>query len=324
MHKREILERLRQGSPASGEDLGRAIGISRTAVWKHINELKRQGYVIDSVPGRGYRFVSAPDALLPEEIETGLKTRVFGRHIIYERETPSTQAIAKSLAALGAAEGTIVVAETQSGGRGRVGRPWSSPRGGIYFSVILRPDIKPGEALRLPLVAGVAVAQAIKRETNLEPRLKWPNDILIDSKKVGGILTEMSAEMDRLDWVIIGIGLNVNTLRGSFPHEVEERATSLMEAGGKEIPRIKLLQGILAEFESLYGNLSRHGFEPLRARWKELSDTIGVKVVVTLQSGQIRGLSEDIDSDGALILKRDDGSVERIVAGSIRLRESQE
>ncbi|MFA5368219.1 MAG: biotin--[acetyl-CoA-carboxylase] ligase [Dehalococcoidia bacterium] len=320
MNKREILERLRQGTPVSGEELGQSIGVSRTAVWKYINELKRQGYVIDSVPGRGYHFISAPDDLLPEEIASGLKTHVIGRRIVYESETPSTQAIAKALASQGAAEGTIVVAETQSGGRGRVGRPWSSPRGGIYFSIILRPDINPGEALRLPLVAGIAVAQAIKRETNLGPRLKWPNDILIDTKKVGGILTELSAEPDRLDWVIIGIGLNVNTPHESFTEEVEETATSLMEAGGKEIPRVKLLQGILAEFESLYGSLAESGFEPLRQTWKDLSDTIGAHVVVTLPSGQIKGLVEDIDSDGALILKKADGAVERIVAGVVKLR----
>lgn len=320
MNKREILERLRQGTPISGEELGQSIGVSRTAVWKYINELKRQGYVIDSVPGRGYHFISAPDDLLPEEIASGLKTHVIGRRIVYESETPSTQAIAKALASQGAAEGTIVVAETQSGGRGRVGRPWSSPRGGIYFSIILRPDINPGEALRLPLVAGIAVAQAIKRETNLGPRLKWPNDILIDTKKVGGILTELSAEPDRLDWVIIGIGLNVNTPHDSFSQEVEESAISLMEAGGKEIPRVKLLQGILTEFESLYGSLVESGFEPLRQTWKDLSNTIGENVVVTLPSGQVKGLAEDIDSDGALILKKADGAVERIVAGVVKLR----
>lgn len=320
MHKKEILKQLRQQGPVSGAELGRTIGISRTAVWKYINEMRRDGYRIDSVPSKGYYFVDAPDSLLPEEIETGLKTRVFGRHIVYERETPSTQALAKALSDQGAVEGTIVVAETQSGGRGRVGRQWSSPRGGIYFSVILRPDIKPGEALRLPLVAGIAAAQAIKRRTNLDPRLKWPNDILIDAKKVGGILTEMGAEMDRLDWVIIGIGLNVNTPPDSFPEEVGGTATSLMEAGGKVIPRVKLLQDILTEFESLYGNLAKNGFEPLRERWKALSETIGADVVVTLPSGQVKGLAADIDSDGALLLQKDDGAVERIIAGVVKLR----
>jgi BirA family biotin operon repressor/biotin-[acetyl-CoA-carboxylase] ligase len=320
MHKREILERLRQESPVSGAELGRTIGISRTAVWKHINELRRDGYRIDSVSSKGYYFVDAPDALLPEEIKSGLKTRILGRQIVYERETPSTQAIAKSLASQGAVEGTIVVSETQSGGRGRVGRPWSSPQGGIYFSIILRPDIKPGEALRLPLVAGVAVAQAIVRNTKLDPRLKWPNDIMIGGRKVGGILTEMGAEMDRLDWVIVGIGLNVNTPSVSFPEEIEETTTSLMEAGGKVIPRVKLLQGILVKFESLYGNLAKHGFEPIRTSWKALSDTIGANVVVTLPSGHIKGLAADIDSDGALILQKDDGTIERIIAGVVSLR----
>jgi BirA family biotin operon repressor/biotin-[acetyl-CoA-carboxylase] ligase len=324
MHKREILERLRNGEPVSGEELGRAIGISRTAVWKHINELKSEGYVIDSVPSKGYCFVSAPDALLPEEIRAGLKTQVMGRDIAYQRETPSTQEIAKALAAQGVAEGTIVVAETQSKGRGRVGRQWSSPQGGVYFSIILRPDMKPSEALRLPLVAGVAVAQAIKRNTKLTPKLKWPNDIMLGSKKIGGILTEMNAEMDRLDWVIVGIGLNVNTPHESFPEEVEGVATSLMEAGGKNILRVKLLQDILFEFESLYDELAKSGFETIRMKWKALSNTIGANVVVNMPTEKVTGKAMDIDSDGALILKKEDGSLEKIIAGVVSLRKLKE
>jgi BirA family biotin operon repressor/biotin-[acetyl-CoA-carboxylase] ligase len=324
MYKREILERLRNGEPVSGEELGRAIGISRTAVWKHINELKREGYVIDSVPSRGYNFVSAPDALLPSEIRMGLKTQVIGRDIAYQRETPSTQEIAKALAAQGVADGTIVVAETQSGGRGRVGRQWSSPEGGIYFSIVLRPDMKPSEALRLPLVAGVAVARAIKRNMKLAPKLKWPNDIMIQDRKVGGILTEMSAEMDRLDWVIVGIGLNVNTPHESFPEDVEGVATSLMEAGGKIIPRVKLLQDILFEFESLYHGLAKSGFEPIRAKWKFFSNTIGARVVVSTPTEKVTGTAVDIDSDGALILKKEDGSLEKIIAGVVKLRKLKE
>jgi BirA family biotin operon repressor/biotin-[acetyl-CoA-carboxylase] ligase len=324
MHKREILERLRQGESVSGEELGREIGISRTAVWKYINELKGEGYVIDSVPSRGYHFIGAPDALLPAEIRAGLKTRVIGRDIAYQRETPSTQEIAKALAAQGVAEGTIVVAEIQSKGRGRVGRHWSSPRGGVYFSIVLRPDIKPSEALRLPLVAGVAVAQAIKRDTKLAPRLKWPNDIMIGNKKIGGILTEMNAEMDRLDWVIVGIGLNVNISHESFPQEVEGVATSLMEAGGKNILRVKLLQDILFEFESLYDELAKSGFEPIRTKWKALSNTIGANVVVSMPTEKVTGKAIDIDSDGALILKKEDGSLEKIIAGVVSLRKLQE
>ena len=324
MYKREILERLRNGEPVSGEELGRAIGISRTAVWKHINELKSEGYVIDSVPSKGYCFVSAPDALLPDEIKAGLKTRIMGREVAYQKETTSTQEIAKALASQGVAEGTITVAETQSGGRGRVGRQWSSPQGGIYFSIVLRPDMKPSEALRLPLVAGVAVAQAVKRNTKIAPKLKWPNDIMIQDRKVGGILTEMGAEMDSLNWVIVGIGLNVNTSHKSFPEDVEGIATSLMEAGGKSIPRVKLLQDILVEFESLYGELAKSGFEPIRARWKALSNTIGANVVVSMPTEQITGLAIDIDSDGALILKKENGSLEKIIAGVVSMRKLKE
>jgi BirA family biotin operon repressor/biotin-[acetyl-CoA-carboxylase] ligase len=324
MHKREILERLRNGDPVSGEELGRAIGISRTAVWKHINELKSEGYVIDSVPSKGYHFVSAPDALLPEEIRAGLKTRIMGREVAYQKETTSTQEIAKALAAQGVVEGTIAIAEIQSGGRGRIGRQWSSPQGGVYFSMVLRPDMKPSEALRLPLVAGVAVAQAIKRNTKLAPKLKWPNDVMIRDRKVGGILTEMSAEMDRLDWVIVGIGLNVNTSHESFAEEVEGIATSLMEAGGKSIPRVKLLQDILFEFESLYGDLLKSGFEPIRSRWKALSNTIGANVVVSMPTEKVTGTAVDIDSDGALILKKENGSLEKIIAGVVSLRKLQE
>ena len=324
MYKREILERLRNGEPVSGEELGRAIGISRTAVWKHINELKCEGYVIDSVPSKGYCFVSAPDALLPDEIKAGLKTRIMGREVAYHKETTSTQEIAKALASQGVAEGTIVVAETQSGGRGRVGRQWSSPQGGVYFSMILRPDMKPSEALRLPLVAGVAVAQAIKRNTKLAPKLKWPNDIMLQDRKVGGILTEMSAEIDRLDWVIIGIGLNVNTSHESYPEEVQGVATSLMELGGKIIPRVKLLQDILFEFESLYDDLVKSGFEPIRARWKALSNTICANVVVSMPTEKVTGTAVDIDLDGALILKKGDGSLEKILAGVVSLRKLKE
>jgi BirA family biotin operon repressor/biotin-[acetyl-CoA-carboxylase] ligase len=222
------------------------------------------------------------------------------------------------------AEGTIVVAETQSGGRGRVGRQWSSPEGGIYFSIVLRPDMKPSEALRLPLVAGVAVVQAIKRNTKLASSLKWPNDIMIQNRKVGGILTEMSAEMDRLDWVVVGIGLNVNTSHESFPEEVEGVATSLKEAGGKIIPRVKLLQDILFEFESLYYELAKSRFEPIRVKWKALSNTIGANVVVSMPTEKVTGKAIDIDSDGGLILKKEDGSLEKIIAGVVSLRKLQE
>ncbi len=318
--KGKILNRLRRGGPVSGEELGRTVGISRTAVWKHINGLRREGYRIDSLPGRGYSFVSAPDSLLPEEIKSGLNTHVLGTEISCYREVTSTQSIAKSMAAQGAREGTVIVAETQSGGQGRIARSWVSPVGGIYFSIILRPDIKPAEALQFPLIAGIAVARAIDKLTGIKPKLKWPNDIIVNDRKAGGIRTEMSAEVDRLEWIIIGIGLNVNTPHESFPPEIESSAVSLMEAGGKQVPRVKLLQYVLTELEALYDGFSKSGFELLREQWKALSNTIGAEVTISSPTEQLVGRAIDIDSDGALILQKEDGTKERIIAGDVRLR----
>ncbi len=298
------------------------MGISRTAVWKHIKELRHEGYRIDSLPGRGYSFVSAPDSLLPEEIKSELNTRVLGTEIAYHREVTSTQTIAKSLAVQGAREGTVVVAETQSSGRGRIAREWVSPVGGIYFSIILRPDIKPAEALQLPLIAGIAVARAIEKLTRLKPELKWPNDIIVNGRKAGGILTEMSAEVDRLEWITIGIGVNANTPQESFPPEIEGAAISLKEASGKHIPRVKLLQHILTELESLYDTFSKSGFELIREQWKALSNTIGSEVTISSATEQLTGRAVDIDSDGALIVQKDDGTQERIIAGDVSLRKS--
>ena len=318
--KETILRALRQGSQVSGEELGKAIGISRTAVWKYIKELRREGYRIDSSPRKGYSLVSAPDNLLPEEIKAGLRTSLLGQEIAYHREVTSTQEVAKVLAAQGANEGTVVIAETQMGGRGRVGRVWASPPGGVYLSIILRPSIKPSEALRFPLIAGVAVAQAIQELTDLKPKLKWPNDIIVKGRKVGGILTEMSAETDRINYLIIGMGINVNTERTLFPKEIEDSATSLKEECEEEISRVKLVQRILTELESLYGDFKLSGFEPIRERWKALSNTIGAWVSISSGRESLEGEAIDIDQEGALILRSENGILERIIAGDVSLR----
>ena len=320
--KEIILERLRLSGFVSGEDLGKDLGITRSAIWKYIKELRQEGYNIHSSPNKGYSFVSSPDILSPAEIKAGLTTRLLGQNITYRKEISSTQELAKSLASQGAVEGTLVITETQTEGKGRIGRTWTSLPGGIYLSIILRPDIKPIEAPRLPLVAGVAVAQAIERVTGIQPRLKWPNDIIIAAKKVGGILTEMSAEIDRLDYVIIGIGINVNITKLLFPQEIENIATSLVDELGHHVPRAKLVQHILAELESLYDEFCTTGFETIRQRWKTLSNTIGKQVIVSSSTEQLSGMAKDIDSDGALILQKDDGSLERIIAGDVTLKKS--
>ena len=313
--KEKILKALRRGGWVSGAKLGEDIGISRAAIWKHIMKLRREGYKINSSPRQGYLLISSPDRLFPEEIKEGLKTRTLGLNIIYYEKISSTQLVAGELAAAGVDEGTIIVAESQTGGRGRIGRSWASPPGGIYLSIILRPAIKPSEALRFPLIAGVAVAQAIKQLTGLKPCLKWPNDIIIEGRKVGGILTEMSSEMDRINYIIIGIGINANT--ESFPDGIRGIATSLRAECGKEVSRVKLVQGILTQLESLYQVFQVSGFETIREKWKAHSNTIGSWVSVRGERDQVEGEAIDIDEDGALILRKANGTLERIIAGDV-------
>jgi BirA family biotin operon repressor/biotin-[acetyl-CoA-carboxylase] ligase len=319
----ELLQTLRERKYVSGEELGKRLKMTRTAIWKRINRLRGQGYEIASSPRRGYSLVSVPDLLLPEEIEQGLGTEIFGREIIFYHELSSTQVTAKELARQGAEEGTVVIAETQTQGKGRKGRKWSSTPGqGIQISIILRPRLKPSQSIQIPLVTGVAVAQAIEKVTPLHARIKWPNDLIIGRKKVGGILTEMSAEIDRIDYVVLGIGLNVNTPQVLFPEEIKEVATSLAEELGESVSRVKLLQFLLKEFEGLYSEFTVSGFEPLRERWKAMSKTIGAWVELSdVDSEKIRGKVIDIDESGALILQKRDKSIERILAGDVSLRE---
>jgi BirA family biotin operon repressor/biotin-[acetyl-CoA-carboxylase] ligase len=316
--KRKILKTLRDdGDWVSGAKLGKDIGISRAAIWKHIIKLRSEGYKINSSPRQGYLLISAPDRLFPEEIEEKLKTHTLGSNIVYYEKINSTQQVAGELATAGADEGTIVIAESQTCGHGRIGRSWWSPPGGVYFSVVLRPDLKPAEAVKFTLVAGVSVARAIAKLTNLEPKLKWPNDIIINGKKAGGILTEMNAEMDRINYIVIGIGINVNTRRARFPKEIAGIATSLREECGKKVSRVRLLQEILAQLESFYEDFKLLGFGPIRERWKALSNTIGARVSTSSGGKQTEGEAIDIDGDGALILRKANGALERVIAGDV-------
>jgi len=312
--RQAILRALRRGGLVSGEELAREAGVSRTAVWKQVAKLRREGYEISSSPGLGYYLKGSRDVLLPED----LAEAVGGRwQIIFHRELPSTQEVARKLALEGAGEGTVVLAEKQTAGRGRVGRNWVSPPGGLYLSLLLRPQLKPPETLRLPLLAGVAVARTIRKVSGLEPRLKWPNDVLLGAKKVAGILCELGAETDRVNYVILGLGVNVNN---DLPEELLELATSLKKELGREIPRADLIQLLLSELESLYRRLMEEGFEPISQAWKKLSSTLGLPVMVSSLGQVLEGEAVDIDRDGALILRRFDGGLLRVVAGDVSLR----
>ena len=296
--RKRILRALYQAKGyISGELISKRLGISRVAVWKHIQTLKREGYIIDASP-KGYKLISSPDLLLPDEF-IGLRQKVY-----YLKEVSSTMDVAKKLAKRG--EEAIVIAETQTSGRGRLGRRWHSQRGGIYFTIILRPRIGPAHAQIINLMATVSVARAIRSLFNLEAKLKWPNDVLIRGKKVCGILAEMEAEMDVIKFVNLGIGINANNPISLY----EEGATSIKEGLGRDISRKGLLMCVLNEIEKRKSLLGKE----IISEWKALSSTINKKVRIIMQDEVVEGEAIDIDTDGALILKTDKG-IRRIIAG---------
>jgi BirA family biotin operon repressor/biotin-[acetyl-CoA-carboxylase] ligase len=319
--KNQLLRYLKEtnGEWISGESLSKQLGVSRSAVWKQISKLKEEGYSIKSSPKKGYLFLKASELLLPNEILEGLETQRLGKgEIFYSKEIDSTNRKARDLADDGAPEGSLVLSEAQTKGRGRKGRTWfSPPEGGIYISLILRPTISPAEAPKFTLLTAVAIAEALISMTSLNIQIKWPNDILVDGKKMAGILTEMNSEMDEVNYIVVGLGLNVNTPK--FPDEIQGIATSVLIETGKVFPRAKLIQEYLARYEAYYDIYKKIGFDSIIDRWKDLSEIIGKKVEVEVIGNQFVGEALDIDSDGALILKDDQGDEHRIISGDITL-----
>lgn len=316
----DILKFLRDKEYVSGEVLAQKLGISRVAVWKQIQKLKNMEYKITSDQNLGYCLVSRPDLLLPQEIQRGLSTNYVGKEIYYFPELKSTNIRAKEKALHGAeeiSEGTLIVAERQSAGKGRLGREWFSPVGGIWFSVILYPQLSPSYISRITLMTAVAVVKSIKICTQIKSQIKWPNDILINEKKVCGILTEMSAELDIINWVVVGIGINVNIEHREFPEDIQENTISLKETSGKEISRVKLAQTFLQEFEKYYEILKRREFSSILKEWKLYSHTLGKKIRVDIGERIITGEAVDINEEGSLILKKEDGELLEIISGTV-------
>lgn len=312
--------RAKPGRVVSGEELSGALGVSRTAVWKHIRALKALGYLIEAVPSQGYRLLAIPDLLIPEEITTSLTTRIIGRRVISFRETESTNEVAFKLAEEGAEEGTVVVAEAQRRGKGRLGRRWESPAGvNLYCSIILRPPVLPVSAPQLTFLSAVAVARAVTATTSLQPFIKWPNDLLINGGKVAGLLNEMSAETEKVNFIVLGIGVNINMRREQFPAELRHPATSLFLEGGEEVSRLAFTRAFLEELDALYAAYLQHGYGPVRKDWLALSNVLGRKVRVAFQESETSGVAEGIDEDGALLLRLTDGRVERVLAGDVTI-----
>ncbi|MFH1552415.1 MAG: biotin--[acetyl-CoA-carboxylase] ligase [Candidatus Omnitrophota bacterium] len=301
----------------SGEDISGALGVSRACVWKYIKKLRESGYVIEAVPHLGYRLKSVPDRLYGYEISEGLETETIGRKSVYYYENiGSTNDRAYELAESGQPEGTLVIAETQTHGKGRIGRKWVSPKtGGIYMSLILRPDVETDEVPTITLVAAAAFIRAIKKTCELETRIKWPNDILVGGKKLCGILTELKAQPDRVDFLVLGIGINVNTPAKKLPPE----GTSLKIELSRHVSRAELIRCMLEEFEKDYVRFKKEGFASLREECKELSLVLGRHVKVTEHHRSIEGLATDIDEKGALIIRTDTGRLQRVFSGDVVL-----
>ncbi len=317
-----ILEILRthQDAWTSGEELSLRLKMSRAAIWKHIAKLRNEGYEIEASTRKGYQLRNAPPLLLPTEIRDGLKTSVWGkREIVYHPETASTNTDAKILATQGAPEGTIVIAERQTGGRGRLGRNWYSPRSrGIYISLIIRPHLSLQEAPILTPLIAVAAAEALAQETGLDVRLKWPNDIMVSGKKMGGILTEIGSEMDEVDFAVIGLGLNVHRWR--FPQDLKGKATSLAFETTRRFSRAGLVRSYLDKLETVYERQKRWGSGPILQRYKALTAIVGKETAVDSGGRRLTGRVRDLDECGALVLEEADGKMTRVVSGDIHYR----
>ena len=322
--RKKILEAFStaDGEFISGQTLAEIIGCSRTAVWKHIEDLRKEGFELEAVRKKGYRILTKPDKVTENELLIGLQTERLGKQVVYKETTDSTQKEAHRLAQEQFEEGTIVIAEEQTSGRGRLTRPWHSPKHtGIWMSVILKPELPPYRAPQFTLITAVSVVEAIREVTGLQPEIKWPNDILLNGKKITGILTEMQSDADRIQSIIIGIGMNVNQLE--FPEELKEIATSLAIEKGEKIPRAKLVQVILKNLEMYYDQYVQQGFSEIKEKWESYAVSIGKHIIARTLTNTIRGKALGITEEGVLKLQDEDGRIHDIYSADIELEKNQ-
>jgi BirA family biotin operon repressor/biotin-[acetyl-CoA-carboxylase] ligase len=312
----EIVRLLKAGAGGhiSGQRISLELGISRTAVWKHIGALRRIGYHIEGSPKKGYRLDPSTSPFNGVEVSCGPKMKLMGRNLFFYSTLDSTNTKAHEIAGQGAEEGTAVIADSQTNGKGRLGREWISPPGvNLYTSIILKPDIPPQEAQTLTLMAAVSVAETVSAYSPVRPTVKWPNDILIDSRKVAGILTEMNSEADRVNFVIVGIGVNLNMTPSG---ELRLTATSIKEKSGNEVPRAAFAQALYSSVEKWYKVYLAEGFEPVLVAWRGYFASEG-KPVRVKGSQNIEGICMGIDGQGALLVRIPSGRTARILAGEV-------
>jgi BirA family transcriptional regulator, biotin operon repressor / biotin---[acetyl-CoA-carboxylase] ligase len=303
----------------SGQALAKKAGISRSAVWKQIKMLRRYGYEIESRHGRGYMLAGQTDRPVPWELARILHTSFVGKSVVYRETADSTQNIAISLAVKPDSHGTVVIAEQQKSGRGRQKRKWLSPRGGIWLSVVLKPRIPTAKITLLPFVAALAACDAIKA-TGLDARLKWPNDIMISGKKVAGILLDVSAEADQINYAVIGIGINANVDSAAISARLEgPKITSISDELGRNVSRLDLTGSLLEYLEHYYVEMEQCGACAILQKWKKNSDILGRKVAIVQNNKTIQGVAADVNDDGSLLLRTDHGDI-NVVSGDIHVR----
>jgi len=317
----EILERAAR--PLSGEAMSNELGITRSAVWKHINELRAMGYDISSSQKEGYRLTKTSSKLLPYEIHKKLRTKFIGKTMRYLENTPSTIWVGKQVCSEGDVEkmhGLVIIAEEQTGGIGRMGRAWVSPVGGIWITIVLKPHIPIDHVFMVTMAGSVAVARAIRKEFDLGALIKWPNDIFIGDKKVAGLHLELSAEADLIHNCLLSIGIDVNVPLNQFSPSLQKDITSISTEVGHEVDRASFLARILREFETRYLLIEGGEYESILREWKSLSCTLEHRVQITTLKNSFEGEAIDIDEFGALIIRKDNGRIERVIAGDCHQR----
>jgi BirA family biotin operon repressor/biotin-[acetyl-CoA-carboxylase] ligase len=309
------------GQAVAPLDLAARASLTRRDLDVHLDALRKCGFDIERHPALGVRLVELPERLVPDDIGARLPPeRTVGHPILVFAETSSTNDVATRLARQAMEEGAVVFAESQTAGRGRHGRAWVSPTAkGLWFTLLLRPKLPPSSASRLTVMAGVAVATALRRATGLPLRIKWPNDVLCRGKKLAGILTELEIEEERLVHALVGVGVDVNLDTGDFPEELQNMATSLKLEAGRSFSRAALAAELLGEFEKGITRLGDDQFAGIADEWVALDDTLGRQVTIEGPGGRRRGHASGIDPDGALLLRLDGGRIERVLGGEVTL-----
>lgn len=318
--KETILKLLKESTDyVSGQELCNQLGVSRTAVWKNINALKQDGYEIDSVNNKGYRLLAEPDILNEMRIREHLQTKWLGKNIIYLPVTDSTNTQAKKMGEDGAEHGTLVVTQCQTAGRGRRGRSWESPEGNVYFTFLLRPDVEVSRASMITLVAALALAQAIETVAELHAEIKWPNDVVANGKKLCGILTESSTDLEYINYVVVGIGVNVN--QTSFPEEIADKASSLLLELGHSVNRGQVLGEFLNHFEKLYEIfIMTEDMSGLIDAYNQRLVNCGREVKIIEKDQERIRKAIGIDKSGGLIVEDSEGVRESIISGEVSVR----